>query len=176
MNTSTVRDAVARGIGRVGGRVVRSRTAMRAPLWIYRAHLGFVLGTRILMLEHVGRRSGLCRRVVLEVVERPDAHTFIVASALGDRAQWFRNVAANPDVRVSSGRFADAPARARVLPAEDAQRALRSYAARHQRAWRTLKPVIEHTLGAPVAESGASLPMVELRLDRGGLPCSGSPG
>ncbi|HTM84573.1 MAG TPA: nitroreductase family deazaflavin-dependent oxidoreductase, partial [Mycobacterium sp.] len=39
---------------------------MRAPIWLYRARLGALLGSRLLMLEHRGRTSGARRYVVLE--------------------------------------------------------------------------------------------------------------
>lgn len=36
-------------------RMLRSRRLMRAPIWLYRARLGGLLGGRLLMLEHIGR-------------------------------------------------------------------------------------------------------------------------
>ena len=56
---------------RIGGRLLRSRRLMRAPIWIYRARAGAIFGSRILMLEHTGRKSGLPRYAVLEVVDHP---------------------------------------------------------------------------------------------------------
>lgn len=44
-------------IGRWGAWALGNRILTRAPIWLYRAGLGFVFGSRILMLEHVGRRS-----------------------------------------------------------------------------------------------------------------------
>lgn len=46
------------------------RWFVRAPIWLFRARLGFLLGSRLLMLEHLGRKSGGRRHVVLEVVTR----------------------------------------------------------------------------------------------------------
>ncbi len=147
-------------IGRIGGRFLRSRRLIRLPIGIYRARLGFVFGRRLLMLEHVGRRSGARRYVVLEVVDHPGAGRYVVASGFGRRAQWFRNVEAEPRVRVWVAGRGPTPATARVLTTAEAEAALGSYAKRHPRAWRTMKPIMENTLGAAVAE----LPMVELRL------------
>ena len=60
-----------------------------------------MLGSRLLMLEHVGRKSGARRYVVLEVVGHPTPDSYLVASGFGENAQWFRNIKANPEVRVS---------------------------------------------------------------------------
>jgi hypothetical protein len=34
---------------------------MRAPIWIYRAGAGGLFGSRILMIGHIGRKSGAPR-------------------------------------------------------------------------------------------------------------------
>jgi hypothetical protein len=44
------------------------RALLRLPILLYRLHLGWLLGHRFLLLTHVGRKSGLQRRTVLEVV------------------------------------------------------------------------------------------------------------
>src|SRR5579885_2788029 len=81
------------------------RTLMRLPLWLYRAHLGWLLGERFLRLTHRGRRTGALRQTVLEVVahDRP-TDTYVVVSGLGERAQWFRNVQVTPQVTITVGR------------------------------------------------------------------------
>jgi deazaflavin-dependent oxidoreductase (nitroreductase family) len=146
-------------------RLLRSRRLMRAPIWIYRARAGALLGSRLLMLEHIGRKSGARRDVVLEVVDHPTPETFLVASGFGGKAQWFRNVAANPRVRVYVGSHPPVAATARVLDQHEADRALASYRDRHPRAWARFKPVLEETLGGPINDTGTELPLVELRLD-----------
>jgi deazaflavin-dependent oxidoreductase (nitroreductase family) len=140
------------------------RWFVRAPIWLYRARLGFVFGSRLLMLEHTGRKSGLPRYVVLEVVDHPDANSYVVASGFGARAQWFRNVQAEPHVRVVIGGRRPAPATARLLPAEDSAVVLHAYARNHPRAWKKLKPVFESTLGAEIGEHGTGLPLVALHM------------
>lgn len=77
---------LSRAITGGGARLLRSRTLTRAPIWIYRAGLGFVFGSRLLMLEHTGRKSGLPRQVVLEVVDHPAPDTYVVPSGFGERA------------------------------------------------------------------------------------------
>ena len=61
----------------VGARILRSHSLMGTPIWIYQAGAGVVLGSRLLMIEHIDRKSGAPRYVVLEVVDHParDAET-----------------------------------------------------------------------------------------------------
>lgn len=146
------------------GQFLRSRRLARTPIAIYRAGFGWIFGTRMLMLEHLGRRTGARRYVVLEVADRPASDRFVVPSGFGRRAQWFRNVEASPRVKVSIGRRRSVPAEARVLSDEDADAALQSYIQRHPRSWAALEPTIEAALGRPVTVPGAGVPMVELRL------------
>jgi deazaflavin-dependent oxidoreductase (nitroreductase family) len=156
-----------RALSRAVAWVLRSRTFTRAPIRVFRARLGFLFGSRLLMLEHVGRRTGLPRQVVLEVVAHPTPDRYVVPSGFGDRAQWFRNVQANPRVRVYAGRRGPVPATARVLGRDEADRVLAAYRRRHPRAWASFRPVVEETLGHGISEPDRALPMVELTLDRG---------
>lgn len=64
------------------------------------------------MLEHHGRTSGQRRHVVLEVVDHPSPDRYVVVSGFGQRAQWFRNVATDPRVRVYVGGHKPMQARA----------------------------------------------------------------
>jgi deazaflavin-dependent oxidoreductase (nitroreductase family) len=146
--------------------LLRVRWLVRAPIWLYRARLGFLFGSRLLMLEHVGRVSGARRYVVLEVVARPAAGTYVVVSGFGERAQWYRNVLARPQVRVYLGGRRPAQASARVLSQAESSAALATYATEHPRAWATLRPVFEATLGAEIGER-TTLPMVALHVEAG---------
>jgi len=137
---------------------------MRAPIWLYRARLGVLLGNRLLMLEHTGRTSGQRRFTVLEVIGHPSRDVYIVASGFGTRAQWFRNVEANPNVSVSVASRTSVPATARNLCPAEAGTALRAYTERHPTAWEAMKPAIESTLGAEIDTADTALPMVELTL------------
>ncbi|MGH3098365.1 MAG: nitroreductase family deazaflavin-dependent oxidoreductase [Streptosporangiales bacterium] len=152
-------------IGRGGARVLANRTLMRAPIWLYRARLGFMFGSRMLMLEHIGRTSGARRYVVLEVIGRPAPGAYIVVSGFGGHAQWFRNLMANPRARVSVGRHRTRPATARRLSMAEADAALADYVRRHPRAWARFKNILENTLGTAISEHDTALPMVELRVD-----------
>ncbi len=148
----------------VGARILRSRRLMRAPIWIYKGRAGALFGSRLLMLEHVGRKSGTRRYVVLEVVDHPTPDSYVVASGFGTKAQWFRNIQANPKVRVYSGSRAPLPATARILTPQEADRALAAYINKHPQAWERFRPVLERTLGSRITETDTPLPIVELRL------------
>jgi len=152
--------AAVRAAATGAARLLRVRWLVRAPVWAYRARLGALFGSRLVMLEHTGRTSGRRRFVVLEVVGRPARDTYLVVSGFGSRAQWFRNIQANPQVRLCIRSRRPVPAKARVLTRDQARAALAAYAAARPRAWATLKPALEHTLGAEVGD----LPMVTLDL------------
>ena len=137
----------------------------RAPIWLFRARLGLLFGGRLMMVEHVGRVSGRRRHVVLEVVARPTRRRYVVASGFGTGSQWYRNVVAEPHVRIWVGIRGPASATATPLPTDQAAAALSTYAAAHPRAWRTLKPVFERTLNAEIDETATTLPLVAFDVD-----------
>lgn len=141
------------------------RLFLRAPILLYRCGLGWLLGRRFLMLTHIGRKSGLERRTVLEVVRRNDARgVFVVCSGWGETAQWFRNVIAHPDIWVTSG-TRTLPRRARLLPPGDAEAELRDYAARYPRAFRIIaRRLLGRTVSgdADFAAMARELPILEL--------------
>jgi deazaflavin-dependent oxidoreductase (nitroreductase family) len=114
------------------------------------------------MLEHTRRRTGTRRYAVLEIVHRPRPGTYVVASGFGTRAHWFRNVRANPKVRVHTGAHRPAGATARLLTSEENAAVLAAYQRSHPRAWATLKPVLQTTLGTRMDNDGTSLPMIAL--------------
>lgn len=126
----------------LGGRVLRNRSLVRAPVPLFRAGLGFLLGKRLVMVEHVGRRSGLARYVVLEVLDAPSPNTLLIASGFGERAQWFRNLRATPACHVWHGTIRRRPATAQVLPAPDRDEALADYRRDHPKAWEVLSRVV----------------------------------
>jgi deazaflavin-dependent oxidoreductase (nitroreductase family) len=148
-------------------RLLRRRRLVRAPIALYRAGLGVVLGRRFLMLEHCGRRTGEPRSAVLEVVSRPAPDRVVVASALGERAQWWHNVLAHPQVRIWTGTRRAVPATARPLPPHEVAEQLGRYAREHPRAWRTLEPLLRRTLGLPPeADVAEHARLIEFHLAR----------
>lgn len=107
------------------------RAVHRAPIVLFRVGLGGLFGRRLLLLTHTGRRTGAARQVVLEVLGR-HGDGYLVASGYGPRAQWYRNVLAEPRVRFQVGRRTR-PGRARPLPPEESGRHLAAYARRRPR-------------------------------------------
>lgn len=128
------------------------RWLARAPIPLYRHGFGRLLGSRVVMLEHRGRRTGQPRYVVLEVVDRRPGH--IRVSGYGERSHWYRNVVARPDVRVWTGPLTACPAHATVLPAEQTWSVLEDYRAGHRRAARALG----RALGIADLARGTTLP------------------
>jgi len=139
--------------------VLRRRWAVRAPVWLFRVRLGFLLAGRFVMIEHTGRVTGTRRYAVLELIEHPRAGGYVVAAGLGDRAQWLRNVRANHRVRLYRGSCRPAAAAARELGPAEARAVLDRYAARHPRSWAMLAVVLQRTLGQ-AGDDGTPLPPV----------------
>ena len=123
-----------------------SRWFFRAPIWLYRAHLGFLMGHRFVMIEHIGRKSGEVRRTVLEVVAEDDDGVYL-AAAWGSKAQWLQNVRANPEVKVHLGksRF---DSKAQLLEKGEAFGVLTEYSMAHPK---TLQGLSRFMLDAPGA-------------------------
>jgi hypothetical protein len=70
-----------------------ARWLLRAPVALYAARAGWLLGHRFLLLRHRGRRSHRLYGTVLEVVAwRPAEREAVVVSGLGRRSQWYRNL------------------------------------------------------------------------------------
>ncbi len=151
-------------IVRASTRILRTRWLVRAPIALFRAGLGFLFGGRLLLLEHTGRSSGLTRYVVLEVIARPTPREFVIASGFGTKAQWYQNVLAHPGVRVRWSSRPAAAAIAHPLGRQEVADILGAYAEEHPRAWASLSPVLEATLGAPLDGPTSALPLVRLEL------------
>jgi len=116
------------------------RILFRAPIYLYRAGLGAMLGNRILILHHIGRVSGKERQAVLEVVEHdPADDSFVVASGWGSTAAWYRNVVQKPDVAIQVGRRT-IPVTAIKLTQGEGAEIFAGYAIKHRIAAKYLLP------------------------------------
>ncbi len=116
------------------------RRALRVPIYAYRFGLGWLFGSRLLLLNHVGRVSGKRRRTVLEVVEHDTRDgSYVVASGWGAGASWYRNVVQQPQVMIQVGRQT-IPAVAITLPNDEGADVFAEYAARHRMLARHLLP------------------------------------
>lgn len=118
------------------------RLAWRAPIWLYRLGLGGLLGGRLLLLSHTGRKSGQPRQAVLEVVGRDEATgAYIVASGFGEKSDWYLNVMAHAEVTIQVG-SRHMEANARRLPLPQATEILLEYNRRHPAMLRTLAGIL----------------------------------
>jgi len=78
---------------------------LKLPRLWYALGLGPVVGGLILLLTTTGRKTGLPRVTPLQYEEQ--GGVIYVASARGRRADWYRNILANPrvEIRVKARRF-----------------------------------------------------------------------
>ena len=111
------------------------RWLLRAPLWLYHAGLGWVLGERFLMLRYIGHKSGLLRETVIEVMRHDkEEDIYYVASAWGTKSDWFQSVRTTPKVKVQVGKW-PMDADTQILEFEDAANELFRYANHHRTAF-----------------------------------------
>lgn len=114
------------------------RRLFRAPVRLYRWRLGWLLGRRFLLLTHTGRRSGLTRRTVLEVVRYdPETSEAVVVAGWGPGSDWYRNIQARPPLEVVIGRRRFRPCH-RLLDEDEAQRVIAAYEHRN----RFIRPLV----------------------------------
>lgn len=107
------------------------RLVLRLPTHLYRFKLGWLLGNRFLLLTHRGRNSGRVYRTVLEVVRHnPQSGESVVISGWGERADWYRNIKANPALEVRTGGERYVPEQ-RFLSQEEAYSEILGYEYRH---------------------------------------------
>lgn len=142
------------------------RLWMRAPLWLYRVRIrGYALGELLLWafghphirVAHRGRRTGLTRQVVLEVIHY-DAKSkeWFVAAVWGPESDWYRNLRAADALEVETAGRRFVPEQRMVGPHE-AQQLLDDYQRRNPIWSRIGKLLIRRPLEA------AAMPIVGFR-------------
>lgn len=138
------------------------RLLLRIPIALYRARLGWILGSRFLLLEHRGRRSGALHRTVLEVVRSDPARAqWWVVAAWGERTQWLHNLRAAPRVRIETAGRA-VPADAQELPRAEAEELLVDYGRAHPRAIRAIARLLGWRLAPGEADLRALASVVRV--------------
>jgi len=145
---------------RLAGRFFRTRWMVRMPIALYQAGLGFLFGSRLLMLEHTGRKTGARRRVVLEVLARPAQGEYVIIAGFAEKAQWYRNVQASPHVRVSTGFRRNMPALAVPMTRTESAAVLDGYQERHPAELEKMSRLFQQVCGRPIG----AMPMVRLRV------------
>lgn len=132
-----------------------NRLFFRAPIWLYRWKLGRLLGQRFLLLNHIGRKSGLPRQAVIEVIARDEAQGYYyAASGYGARSQWYQNLLATPQVTVVVGRKKLAVTAVPLSP-DEAGAVLVDYARRHPTALKNLARMVGYEIDGTEADSRA---------------------
>lgn len=143
------------------------RFGLRLPIWLYRIRLGWLLGDRFLMLIHTGRKSGLPRQTVIEVVQHDKATaTYYVVSGWGKKSDWYQNIHKNPNVVISAGRR-KIQVHADDIPLPEAVEILEDYTRRYPLAFKELTRLFLGEQLQPGQESsqrlGEMMPMVAFR-------------
>ena len=142
------------------------RFLARIPIFLYRFGLGRLMGSRFLVLTHIGRVSGLPREVALEVMryDKP-SDTYFVTSGWGEEADWYRNVMKTPEVTVRAG-GRRVQAVAERLPVEQAEEEMLTYARRGPAAARSLAKLMGYEADGSeegYRALGRQLPIIALR-------------
>ncbi len=142
-----------------------SKVLFRMPIYLYKAHLGWLLRDRFLLLNHVGRKTGLPREAVVEVVRHdPATGDYYICAGFGESSQWYQNLMALPDVGIQVG-TKEMQVRAERITADEGAAEMLDYAGRHPGAAKKLAGF----MGFPAdgseqsyREAGQALPFLRL--------------
>jgi deazaflavin-dependent oxidoreductase (nitroreductase family) len=114
------------------------RAFLRLPIYLFHFHLGWLFGNRFLLLTHTGRKSGILRQAVIEVVKHDkESGTYYVAAAWRNKADWYLNILNTPKVKVQVGER-QFEAEANQISRKEAVNVLWDYAQEHPAALREL--------------------------------------
>jgi deazaflavin-dependent oxidoreductase (nitroreductase family) len=138
------------------------RLTFRFPIWLYHVHMGWLLGYRFVLLTHTGRKSGLLRQTVLEIVRYNKTNgDVIVASGWGKKSDWFQNVTMSPKIEICV-RNKHSFAMAERLSPDAGARELLDYAHRYPLALRELAQFMGYRLDGTeedICALGKMIPM-----------------
>ena len=105
-----------------------------------------------MMLTHTGRKSGLPRQTVLEVIQHDKAsNTYYVFAGFGEKSDWLKNVEKTPEVVINVGRRRF-HALAMRLSTEEAELKLLDYARRYPVAIRVLPRMMGYKVDGTEAD------------------------
>lgn len=144
------------------------RWFFRFPIVFYRLHLGWLLGGRFLLINHIGRKTGQPRQTVVEVVSHDqESDIYYVASGWGYKSNWYRNLMAHPNATIQVGRRKLTVHAENAAP-ETGARVLQDYRERHPFAANQLGGLMGLDIGEANASELAhivhtSLPIVAFR-------------
>ncbi len=119
-----------------------ARLGWRTPIWLYRLGLGGLLGERFVLINHIGRKTDQLRQAVVEVVQHnKESGAYVVASGFGEKADWYQNLMAHPEVTIQVGQKRML-AHAKRLSLPQATEVMLDYNRRHPAALRTLSRIL----------------------------------
>ena len=122
------------------------RWFLRAPIHLYKAKLGWMLGGRFMLIEHIGRKSKAPRFTVVETVSHDrESDTYYACSGWGERSDWFQNLMHDPHATITIGTRKFSTLAVRVDP-DAATPVLADYQARHPAAF---KELFKRMMGRP---------------------------
>ena len=141
------------------------KVALKAPSQLYRVHLSFLFGTRFLMNEHRGRRSGSLYRTVVEIAGQLSGE-WICTSGTGPGADWYRNLRAGglEAIWIGAKRY---HASVRFLDSAEAADVMLQYERAHPRAAPKLYDIMGVSYDGSAADlvrMMAGIPMVGFRV------------
>ena len=124
-------------VGLAGERPSRMmRWLFGVPLFLQRVGLGGwvrILGIRFIKITSKGRRTGRPHSVLVDILEHDlVSNTYYVQSAYGERADWVKNIKANPVFEAQVGRTRFLASAERIQPSQAAEILLR-YIDNHKR-------------------------------------------
>lgn len=125
------------------------RFFLRFPVWLYRLHLGGLMGKDFLLLHHIGRKSGQARETVIQIIRyEQDRDLCVVLSGWGSASDWLRNLQQTPDARITLGNRT-LRVRAVILPEAEAAGELLDYSQHQPAAFRAISTrVVGHNIVA----------------------------
>lgn len=119
------------------------KPVQQLPALLYRLRLGFLLGGRVILISHTGRRSGNVFRSAVEVLEHDKkSREYIVCSGTGRNTDWYLNLVEGGPAEVQLGSRRWAP-EMRFLDADEAATRLLAYERQHP----TLAKLLLRSLG-----------------------------
>lgn len=123
-----------------------ARTLYRFPIKLFRLHVGWLLMGHFLLLTHIGRKSGLPRQTLLEVLLHDRAKdVYYVMAGWGEQSDWVKNIEKTPQVEISVG-HRHVRALASRLPSEEAESKVIAYARQHPRLIRYLPRLLGYRI------------------------------
>lgn len=122
------------------------RELYRLPIHLFHWHMGWLMTDRFLMITHIGRKSGLKRQAVIEVLQHDRASdTWYLLAGFGEKTDWLRNIEHTPQIVITVGRR-QFDARAERVSPEEAEEIILNYARRNPLAIKVLPRLMGYQL------------------------------